>query len=117
MPLSDHHDLGRLWEMYERKVVDRLARAASAPWIAVDRQSTGQLQALAAALAHVTDRVAVGGDPSRSRLTMGVIFPQVSRSYAAARDGMAPRVRDRFDELFQQWLYLVYDPLAGCCRE
>ena len=110
--LSDHHDLGRLWELYERQIADRLATAATASWIKIDREGTRRLQTLAGALAHVARAAKPGSDPLRSKLTMGAVYLAISRSYTAARDAMAPRLRNRFDELFQQWLYLVYDPLA-----
>ena len=79
----------------------------------IDRESAGRLQVLATALARVARGTAISSDPSRSGLTMGSIYPEAARSYTAARDGMSSRLRNRPDELFQQWLYLVYDPLAA----
>lgn len=111
--LSDHHDLRRLWESYERQVADRLGTAPSGAWVDTDRDSVAQLTALAGALARLSDTATVGHDPLRSRLTMGAVYSEVSRSYAAARAGMPAPARGRFDEQFQQWLFWVYDPLAA----
>ena len=111
--LSDHHDLHRLWERYERQVADRLAAAATAPWVNVDTDAAARLKALSIALVRVADSATIGSDPSRSGLTVGAIYSEVSRSYAAARDALTTRPRNRFDELFQHWLYWVYDPLAA----
>jgi hypothetical protein len=111
--LSDHHDLGRLWEAYERQVADRLGAAASADWVSADKDGAAQLKALAGALARVAGAAAVGRDPLKSRLTMGAIYPEVSRAYAAARERMPARARSWFDEQFQHWLFWVYDPLSA----
>lgn len=111
--LSDHHDLGRLWEIYERQVAGMLGAALSANWTAVDKDNAESLSALAVALESHARTATVGRDPSRSALTMGAIYTAVSRTYDLARDRMQPRIRSRFDELFQQWLYGVYDPLSA----
>ncbi|HJU19743.1 MAG TPA: hypothetical protein VJ770_25085 [Stellaceae bacterium] len=111
--LSDYYDLGRLWETYERQVVDRLGTAASADWVAVDRDGAAQLKALAGALARVANAATVARDPLKSRLTMGAIYHEVSRTYAAAREQLTARARGRFDERFQHWLFRVYDPLSA----
>jgi hypothetical protein len=111
--LSDAHDLSRLWEVFERQVADRLDGAKAAAWVSADNGSAVRLEALASALARIGGGKTVGRDPLRSMLTMGAIYPEVSSTYAAAREGMPVRVRNRFDELFQQWLYWVYDPLSA----
>ncbi|MER9064375.1 hypothetical protein [Mesorhizobium sp. M0698] len=111
--LSDHHDLTRLWEVYEHQVADRLGSAAEAPWARVDVSNVASLTALANSLRTVAERATAGSDPLRSKLTMGAIFRGVTSSYTAAREGMRAGVRSRFDELFQQWLYFVYDPLSA----
>lgn len=111
--LSDHHDLARLWEVYERQAADRLGAAASADWLGADKDSAPQLKALAGALARVAGAATIGRDPLKSRLTMGAIYPEVSRAYTTARERMSPRVRSRFDEQFQHWLFAVYDPLSA----
>lgn len=111
--LSDHHDLRRLWDSYERQVADRLGTAPSGAWVDADQDSVAQLTALAGALARISDTATVGHDPLRSRLTMGAVYSEVSRSYAAARATMSAPARGRFDEQFQQWLFWVYDPLSA----
>jgi hypothetical protein len=111
--LSDHHDLGRLWEVYERQIADRIAAAPSADWVSSDKDSAAQLKALAGALAGIAAAATVGRDPLTSRLTMGAIYSGVSRAYVAARERMTARGRSRFDEQFQHWLYGVYDPLSA----
>ncbi len=111
--LSDHHDLGRLWEAYECQVADRLGAAASADWLDADKDSAALLKALAGALARVVGATTVGRDPLKSRLTMGAIYSEVSRAYAAARERMPTRARSRFDEQFQHWLFWAYDPLSA----
>jgi hypothetical protein len=111
--LSDQYDLGRLWEAYERQVADRLGASATATWVSADdKESAERVKTLASALAIVAGNATFGRDPLMSRLTMGSIYPDVSRAYTAVREGMRARVRSRFDELFQQWLYWVYDPLS-----
>lgn len=111
--LSDHHDLGRLWEVFERQIADRLGAAASADWVAADKDSAALLKALAVALTRVAGEPTAGRDPSKSRLTMGALYPEVSRAYAAARERLPTRTRGRFDEQFQRWLFWVYDPLSA----
>jgi superfamily I DNA/RNA helicase len=54
-----------------------------------------------------------GKNPLSSRLSMAEVFSQVSRPYESARDSMIPRLRETFDERFQQWLFWVYDPLSA----
>ena len=109
--LSDHHDLGRLWEAYERQIADRLATSA-ADWVTADRKSGSRLKTLARALSRVADNATFRRDPMKSGLTMEAVYSEVSRAYTEARREMQARVRNRFDELFQHWLYWVYDPLS-----
>ena len=112
--LSDHHDLGRLWEVYERQIADRLeASSPAATWVGSHDESAVRLKALAGALARHAGSTTVRSDPLRSELTMGAIYSKVSRAYEVAREGMPTAARNRFDELFQQWLYWVYDPLSA----
>lgn len=111
--LSDHHDLGRLWETYERQIADRFAKAGEAPWVDLAAANAASLRTLANTLGQIAAGAAVVKDPLRSALTLGAIYERVSPNYTAARDAMSPRVRNEFDELFQQWLYFVYDPLAA----
>ena len=111
--LSDHHDLGRLWEAYERQVASRLVTSATANWINAGGASDDRLTALAEALSRVANDVTFRHDPAQSGLTMQGIYPKVSRVYAEAREGLPTHARNRFDELFQQWLFWVYDPLSA----
>ena len=111
--LSDHHDLVHLWETYERQVAGRLATSTTAAWMTTDRESGGRLKILAETLSRVAGNVTLGHDPANSGLTMGGIYSKVSRTYTEAREGMPTHVRNRFDELFQQWLFRVYDPLSA----
>ena len=111
--LSDHHDLGRLWEVYERQIADRLATASNSAWLDVNKEHADRLRSLARAITQIVAGTSAGNNPLRSELTLGSIYPRVSRSYTAAREAMSPRIRNRFDELFQQWLYFVYDPLTA----
>jgi hypothetical protein len=113
--LSDHHDLGRLWEGFEHQIAGRLGEASSADWLSVgkgDKNIAARLSALAGALARA-GAAAVGKDPLTSKLAMNVVYSEVSRPYEAARQAMAPAIRDMFDERFQQWLFWVYDPLSA----
>ena len=112
--LSDHHDLSRLWEGFEHQIAGRLGEASSADWLGigeVDKNIAARLSTLAGALSRAGS-AAVGKDPLTSKLTMKVIYSEVSRPYDAARQAMAPTIRDTFDERFQQWLFWVYDPLS-----
>ena len=111
--LSDHHDLGRLWETYERQVAGRLITSTTADWIEADGESGGRLRALAEALARAANDVTFRHDPTQSELTMKGIYPKVSRVYTEVRDGLPTHARNRFDELFQQWLFWVCDPLSA----
>ena len=111
--LSDHHDLARLWETYERQVAGRLAASTTAAWMTSDGENSGRLNLLAEVLSRVASDVTFGHDPTKSRLTMGAVYSKVSRAYTAAREGMPAHIRNRFDELFQQWLFWVYDPLSA----
>lgn len=114
--LSDHHDLGRLWEVYERQIADRLGAAAAADWVAADSDGAEQLKALATALARVARATSAVRDPLKSSLTMGAVYTAVSRAYAAAREKLPARARSRFDEQFQHWLFSVYDPLSAVAQ-
>lgn len=111
--LSDHHDLGRLWEVFERQIADRLGAAAVAPWVTADKESAPQLKALADSLARVAGASTVGRDPLKSTLTMGAVYTDVGRAYAVAREKLPARSRSKFDEQFQHWLFSVYDPLSA----
>lgn len=111
--LSDHFDLTRLWEVYEHQIASRLPSGAKAPWASVDTNNTSRLAALAKRLGVVAERATVGSEPLQSKLTMGAIFTEVMDSYTVAREAMSPRLRSQFDELFQQWMYFVYDPLSA----
>lgn len=111
--LSDHHDLGRLWETYERQVAERLCAAGSADWTAADKASDAELKALARELERVGSGATAGRDPLKSRVTMGAAYHAVSRAYEAARERMPTRARGRFDDQFQQWLFWAYDPLSA----
>jgi hypothetical protein len=68
---------------------------------------------LAEALTGFAATATPGRDPLQSRLTMGVIYTQVSRTYTAVRERMPARAKSQFDEHFQHWLFWVYDPLAA----
>ena len=113
--LSDHHDLGRLWEGFERQIARRLGEASSAAWLNLckaDNTLAGRLSNLAGALARA-GAAGTGRDPLTSKLTLTAIYTAVSRIYDAARQDMSPTVRYTFDERFQQWLFWVYDPLSA----
>ena len=111
--LSDHLDLGRLWEEYERQIADRLGSAADSAWAREDGDKNGYLKALVRSFAVVGEHAEFGTNPLQSRLSMGVVFSAVQDSYSKARSSMSAVSRTQFDELFQQWLYAVYDPLAA----
>ena len=109
--LSDHHDLRRLWSTYEQQIAERLGSVPE--WVKVDPQNAERLRLLARNLASVGKGIKFGDDPLRSALTMGAVFSRVERSYGAARHAMPPETTARFDDLFQQYLYYVYDPLSA----
>lgn len=111
--LSDKHDLGGLWQAYEAQVAIRLGAAPAAPWLTDGNHSVPELGVLARALKMHGDKAGFTSDPLRSQLSMGAVYQAVARSYEAARQALAARERARFDELFQQWAYHVYDPLAA----
>jgi hypothetical protein len=111
--LSDHHDLGRLWEKYEEQIAERLAEGEGAAWLGVDPGARSVLSVLAEAFKPYGLKAGRATDPLRSQLRMTNVFQAVSRQYDAARKTLSGRKRERFDELFQQWLYYVYDPLAA----
>lgn len=109
--LSDHNDLKRLWRAFEEQVIARLAAVRSAEWIGIERAASAAMEALAFNVEQAAGRASSGEDPLKSRVTMGPLFSAISRSYEAARAALAAPMRARFDELFQRWLYHVYDPL------
>ena len=111
--LSDKHDLGGLWQAYEAQVAARLGLAATAEWLSVSKQAAPQLEVLAGAMKMHGDKATFTPDPLRSRLSMGAVYNVVERSYEAARQALSSRERAHFDELFQQWVFHVYDPLAA----
>ena len=111
--LSDHLDLGRLWEVYERQIAVRLGSGADAAWAREELDERGHLKALAHNLSVIGERAEFGTDPLQSQLSMRAVFPATEDSYSKARLSMPTVSRARFDELFQQWLYEVYDPLAA----
>ncbi|MDR1826802.1 MAG: hypothetical protein LBR29_00565 [Methylobacteriaceae bacterium] len=113
--LSDNYDLVRFWEVFEHQISGRLSEASSADWLSIsktDRTIAARLSTLAEALSRAGD-AAVGRDPLISKFTMNAVYSEVLRPYDAARQTMAPNVRDTFDEQFQQWLFWVYDPLSA----
>lgn len=111
--LSDHHDLGRLWEQYEAQIAERLRSGDSAAWVSVDKGARERLALLAEALRIYGEKASRTTDPLRSQWRMANVHQAIARQYDAARQSMSRRARERFDELFQQWLYQVYDPLAA----
>ena len=111
--LSDHHDLGRLWELYERQIAYRLSSVSGASWITLDQSTLSALRNLADHLSSVSNNARFGSDPLGSRLSMGAVFFAVRNSYSHVRESMSAEPRRRFDTLFHQWLYAVYDPLSA----
>ena len=75
-----------------------------------DKNVAARLSTLAGALSRAG--AAAGKAPLASKLTMKVVYPKYL-GYDAARQAMAPTIRDTFDERFQQWLFWVYDPLSA----
>lgn len=111
--LSDHHDLVRLWELYEHQVAERLQQGADAEWVGSAKGGEANLGALASAIQHAAENAAMGRDPASSALSMAAVFAKVSKPYTDARNRMRATDRRQFDEAFQQWLYWVYDPLSA----
>ena len=111
--LSDHHDLGRLWEVYERQIANRLSTVADEAWMTINQDNQKALQTLASALSDVGNHARFGSDPLRSGLSMNAVFASVSNSYSQARTSLPANSKARFDTLFQQWLYEVYDPISA----
>jgi superfamily I DNA/RNA helicase len=111
--LSDHHDLGRLWEAYEAQIAERLSSGANTAWATNDADAREQLAVLAEALRVYSQKEGRTADPLRSQWRMTSVHLAIARQYDAARQAMSSRARERFDELFQQWLFHVYDPLAA----
>src|SRR5437016_3780982 len=81
--LSDHHKPGRLWEVYERQMAERLAAAASSDWKTCDIGSVAELNASAGALERVGAGAATGRDPLKSRLTLEANTDRDDRVYGA----------------------------------
>ncbi len=111
--LSDHHDLVRLWELYEHQVAERLQKRTDAKWVGRAKVGTAKRIALAAALQRAAKTAAMGRDPASSALSMDALFVKISKQYTDARNCMRATDRRQFDEAFQQWLYWVYDPLSA----
>ena len=111
--LSDHYDLGRLWEVYERQIANRLESVAAAPWMNVNKDKQNALRTLAGDLSSYGNRARIGSNPLQSELSMKAVYSAVVGSYSQARASMSVESGARFDTLFQQWLYAVYDPLAA----
>ncbi|MDE3259539.1 MAG: hypothetical protein OYM47_17055 [Gemmatimonadota bacterium] len=111
--LSDHYDLGRLWEVYERQIASRLESVTDAPWMTVNQDKHSALRTLAGDLSSHGNRTRIGSDPLRSELSMKAVFSAVVDSYTKARASMSAESGARFDTFFLQWLYAVYDPLSA----
>ena len=111
--LSDHHDLVRLWELYEHQVAERLQQGADAKWVGLAKGGGADVDALASALRRAAQTAPMERDPASSALSMAAVFAKVSQPYADARSRMSAADRRQFDEAFQQWLYWVYDPLSA----
>jgi hypothetical protein len=111
--LSDHHDLERLWEAYERQIAHRLGTAATSNWLTADRAGAPEMKALATELERVAGTTTAKRDPLKSPLTMDAVYTAVSRAYSAVREALSARARVKFDDQFQHWLFFVYDPLAA----
>ena len=99
--------------MYERQIADRLGSAADAAWAREDVDKHGHLKDLVRSISVIGERAKFGTDPLQSQLSMGAVFSAAQESYPRARSSMPAVSRAHFDELFQQWLYAVYDPLAA----
>ena len=93
--LSDHNDLGRLWQVYEHQIADRLSSGAEPSWLKLDQKNFDRLNSLASKLASAGERAARGSDPLRSKLTMDALYSEVADTYTVAREGMPTPVRDR----------------------
>lgn len=111
--LSDHHDLVRLWELYEHQVAERLQQGADAEWVGLGKGGDANLGVLASAIQHAAESAAMGRGPASSALSMAAVFARVSKPYTDTRNRMRATDRRQFDEAFQQWLYWVYDPLSA----
>lgn len=111
--LCDHYDLGGLWEVYERQIANRLESVTAAPWMTVNQDKQNALKTLADDLSSYGNRARIGSDPLRSELSMKAVYSAVVGSYSKVRASMSAKSGARFDTLFQQWLYAVYDPLAA----
>ena len=109
--LSDHLDLGRLWEVYEHQIADRLRSGTDATWFRENLTDHEHLKTLERSISVIGENAKIGTDPLQSRLSMGAVFFAVKDDYTKARNSMSGDSRAKFDELFQQWLYRVYDPL------
>ncbi|MEQ8830613.1 MAG: AAA family ATPase [Alphaproteobacteria bacterium] len=111
--LSDHHDLVRLWELYEHQIAERLQQGADTKWESLAKSGGADVDALASALRRAAETAAMERDPASSALSMAAVFAKVSQPYANVRGRMSATDRRQFDEAFQQWLYWVYDPLSA----
>ncbi len=111
--LSDHRDLLGLWRVYEQQIAARLETAPAAIWTSLDTQNRRPLNELAQKLRNTAGRASIGENPLNSALRMAAVFSETREEHAAARSAMSALLRNRFDELFQQWLYEVYDPLSA----
>jgi hypothetical protein len=111
--LSDHHDLVRLWELYEHQIAERLQQGADAKWVGLAKGGGADVGALTSALRRAVETATIKRDPASSARSMAAVFAKVSQPYADARSRMSANNRRQFDEAFQQWLYWVYDPLSA----
>jgi hypothetical protein len=109
--LSDKNDLGGLWQVYEAQIATRLGSAPDAAW-AKPTSKAPALGVLAQALKLHGQKAGFSADPLRTQLGMDAVYKATSRAYEAARQSLGSRERVRFDEMFQQWIFQVDDPLA-----
>jgi len=112
--LCNVRQLKDCWRCYEEQISERLAAADEALWVTSNNSSTlEQGSRLAATFVKYSSRN-TSTNPASSVFNMDKLYQFVRNAYDELRNlHQEQKNLEKFDLLFQQWLYWVYDPLDG----
>lgn len=112
--LCTSRDLKGVWKSFEEQIASRLFRVAEAEWNNASEYSASVSEE---ALSHLVNAFQAaskrtsGDNPVHSEFRMGPVYNKVRHAYEDFRGELSPSDRDRFDNLLQQYLFWVYDPI------
>jgi len=114
--LCTTRDLKGVWRSFEEQIASRLYKVPEAEWNNTSQYaesvSEEALNSLANAFQVASKRIS-GENPLNSEFRMGSIYNKVRHPYENFRGELSPGDRDRFDNLLQQYLFWVYDPIEA----